>query len=133
MFTMYVRETNPLSMYQSKTLRIRETKLEVLIADTEEKRTKGLMNVTELADDTGMLFIFPNASQRTFWNKNTLIALDLIWITSGRVAGVSALPSITESGGQIVFVASPEAIDQIVEVPAGWVEAHGIKVGDRVE
>jgi|SRR3989344_779539 len=132
-FTAYMRETNPLSAYETKTLRIGETSLEVLVADTEEKRTKGLMNVTEFADDTGMLFIFPDASSRTFWNKNTLIPLDIIWIAGGRVAGVSSLPSITQSGNQIVSMPSPDAVDWVVEVNAGWALAHGIEVGVQVQ
>lgn len=132
-FTAYVRETNPLSGYEIKIIRIGDAEVEALIADTQEKRTQGLMGISELVVDTGMIFLFSDVSPRTFWNKNTLIALDLIWITGGRVAGVSVLPSITESGGQIISVTSPEAINQVVEVVAGWAEAHGIKVGDRVE
>ena len=132
-FTAYVRETNPLSVYETKTLQIGEAKFEVLIADTEEKRTKGLMGVTELATDTGMLFVFPDASPRTFWNKNTLIPLDLIWINDGRVVGVSSLPSITQSGNQIISLPSPDAADWVLEVNAGWASARGIEAGEKDE
>ena len=132
-FTAYVRETNPLSVYETKTLQIGEAKFEVLVADTEEKRTKGLMGVTELATDTGMLFVFPDASPRTFWNKNTLIPLDLIWINDGRVVGVSSLPSITQSGNQIISLPSPDAADWVLEVNAGWASARGIEAGKKVE
>ncbi len=128
-FSAYMREINPLNAYETKQIQINDANLEVLIADTEEKRTKGLMGVTELADGSGMLFIFPTVSARTFWNKNTLIPLDLIWIAGGRVVGVSSLPSITQSGNQIVSMPSPEAIDQVVEVNAGWAGAHGIQKG----
>src|SRR3989344_1156832 len=131
-FTMYVRETDPLSTYETKTIQMGNANLEVLIADSEEKRTNGLMGVTKLSTDTGMLFIFPDSSPRTFWNKNTLIPLDLIWISEGRVVGVSSLPSITESGNQIISLASPQTIDQVVEVHAGWMESHGVQVGNEV-
>lgn len=132
-FTMYVWETNPLSMYETKTLQMGEAKLEVLIADTEEKRTKGLMGVTSLEANSGMLFIFPDFSPRTFWNKNTLIPLDLIWIANGHVVGISSLPSVMQSNNQIARISSPEAANWVVEVNAGWAQAHGVKIGDQVE
>ena len=128
-FTMYVRETDPLSTYETKTIQMGNANLEVLIADSEEKRTNGLMGVTKLSTDTGMLFIFPDSSPRTFWNKNTLIPLDLIWISSGRVIGVSSLSSITQSGNHIISLPSPDAVDWVVEVNAGWVRARGVEIG----
>ena len=131
-FTMYVRETKPLSGYEIKTLQIGRAKLEVFIADTEEKRTRGLMGVTTLATDSGMLFTFPDSSLRTFWNKNTLVPLDLIWIADGRVVDISSLPSVTQSGNQIVTISSPEAVNWVVEVNAGWASAHGIQVEKEV-
>lgn len=133
LFAAYMRETNPLSVYETKTLQVGNAKLDVFVADTREKRTKGLMGVADLGPDAGMLFMFPNASPRTFWNKNTLIPLDLIWISSGRVIGVSSLPSIAESGNKIISLSSPSAADWVLEVNAGWVSAHGIEVGGRVE
>ncbi|OGZ43181.1 MAG: hypothetical protein A3J55_02135 [Candidatus Ryanbacteria bacterium RIFCSPHIGHO2_02_FULL_45_17b] len=131
-FTMYVRETDPLSTYETKTIQMGNANLEVLIADSEEKRTNGLMGVTKLSTDTGMLFIFPDSSPRTFWNKNTLIPLDLIWISSGRVIGVSSLSSITQSGNHIISLPSPDAVDWVVEVNAGWVRARGVEIGTEV-
>lgn len=132
LFGLYVRETRPLATYEIQQRSIGSASLHVFVADTETKRTQGLMNITSLAQDTGMLFIFPDASPRKFWNKNTLLDLDLIWIADGRVVGISKLPAITQSGS-IITVFSPGAISEVVEIPVGWVDAHGIKVGDKVE
>lgn len=131
-FTAYVRETQPLASYEVKQLFIGGTSLRAYVADTEEKRTQGLMGVSELAADSGMLFIFPDTSPRKFWNKNTLLDLGLIWIADERVIGISKLPAITQSGN-IITVSSPGAISDVVEVPVGWVDTHEIEVGDRVE
>ena len=68
----------------------------------------------------------PDSSARTFWNKNTLIPLDLIWIVDGQVVGVSSLSSIIQSGNQIVSMSSPDAVDWVVEVNAGWADEKGI-------
>lgn len=133
LYTAYIMETQPLAGYDTKIIRMGNSELEVLVADTEEKRTKGLMGVTKLTDDTGMLFIFPDSSPRTFWNKNTLLPLDLIWISNGNVVGISSLPSISESNNQIISVPSSEAIDMVLEVNAGWVETQGVKVGDQIK
>ncbi len=54
----------------------------VEIADTDETRTRGLMFRDELADNRGMLFIFSRDEPRSFWMRNTRIALDIIYIDS---------------------------------------------------
>jgi len=54
-------------------------KLEV--ADTKEKRTKGLMFRENLPEDEGMLFIFPTETKSSFWMYNTKIPLDIIWLS----------------------------------------------------
>jgi uncharacterized membrane protein (UPF0127 family) len=50
------------------------------IADTTEKRAKGLMYREALAKDRGMLFTFAEPQLWTFWMKNTRISLDIIWM-----------------------------------------------------
>src|SRR5688500_6564703 len=50
------------------------------IADTTEKRAKGLMYRDSLAKDRGMLFTFAEPQLWTFWMKNTRIPLDIIWM-----------------------------------------------------
>ncbi len=50
------------------------------IADSPSERQRGLMFREQMAADHGMLFLFAGASQRSFWMKNTLIPLDMIFI-----------------------------------------------------
>lgn len=50
------------------------------IADTTEKRAKGLMYRETLAKDRGMLFTFAEPQLWTFWMKNTRISLDIVWM-----------------------------------------------------
>ena len=52
------------------------------IADTEEEREQGLMYREELGEYNGMLFIFEEEGNNSFWMKNTKISLDLIFINS---------------------------------------------------
>ena len=50
------------------------------IAATEEERSRGLMFRKSMNLDAGMLFVFPEEGEYSFWMKNTLIPLDIIWI-----------------------------------------------------
>lgn len=93
----------------------------LLVADTPEKWEQGLMYVRtkdDISGYDGMLFQFPNAEQRMFWNKNTLSDLTLYWMHNGKVIGTSSLPSI-EKTGSITSVFSPSPADQVVELLIG--------------
>lgn len=127
LYVAYMMETKPLAGYDTKTIRMGDTELVVFVADTQEKRTQGLMNISELEANMGMIFIFPDSSARTFWNKNTLLPLDIIWVSNGNVVGTSSLPSILQSGNRITSVPSPEVVDTVVEVNAGWAQSHDIQ------
>src|SRR6185436_4844839 len=50
------------------------------LADTTEKRARGLMFRESLEGNRGMLFTFPEPQHWAFWMKNTRIALDIIWM-----------------------------------------------------
>lgn len=54
------------------------------IADSPSERARGLMHRTELEERSGMLFVFPAEQQLSFWMKNTLIPLDMIFIRADR-------------------------------------------------
>jgi uncharacterized protein len=100
------------------------------IAATPEARSRGLMYRQELADGHGMLFVFDEDANHEFWMKNTLIPLDMIFITvDGHVAGVrkNATPLSTAQ----ISVGTPSRY--VLEVPGGWAERRGVAVGDRVE
>jgi uncharacterized membrane protein (UPF0127 family) len=63
----------------------------VEVADDGAERSQGLMFRERLADDAGMLFLYPDERPRTFWMKNTPLPLDIIFIAAdGRVVHVAA-------------------------------------------
>ncbi len=101
----------------------------VELARTPEEQARGLMHRRELAEEAGMLFIFPESGPRSFWMKNTLIPLDLLFIDdAGAVVGIvrDAEPlTLTPRG-----VAAPSRY--VLEVRGGWAARHGVDLGARV-
>ena len=59
---------------------INDLKINIEIADNDLERAKGLMLREELCDNCGMLFVYDGEDERSFWMKNTLIPLDIIFI-----------------------------------------------------
>jgi len=59
-------------------------KIDVEIAENDAERAKGLMFRPYLSDSVGMLFVFEYATPQSFWMKNTMISLDIIYVDSGK-------------------------------------------------
>ena len=101
----------------------------VEIAEDERSRTLGLMYRRTLAQQHGMLFLFDDAVQRSFWMKNTFLSLDMIFVADdGTVDTIhhSATPRSEES------YPSRGPARAVVEVNAGFARAHHLRPGDRM-
>ncbi|MDP2666287.1 MAG: DUF192 domain-containing protein [Candidatus Diapherotrites archaeon] len=103
----------------------------VAIVDTPELREQGLMFRTHLGADKGMLFIFPLEERYTFWMKNTLIPLDMIWISrDGIIMDIqTAIPC--ERYPCTVYTPRGKAL-YVLEVNAGAAEEAGMRIGDTL-
>ena len=100
------------------------------VAVTPEEKTKGLMNVTNLPSNRGMVFVFRPASAITFWMKDTLISLDMIFVNNGQIVKIAknTVPNQTST-----LYPSDKEVTEVIEVNGGFSDAHGISVGDKVE
>lgn len=105
-----------------------ELLVDLEIARTPTQIEQGLMHRTYLAPRTGMLFWFEEAAPRSFWMRNTLVPLDMVFVTSsGRISNiVPSVPPRTEEGRR-----STEPVQYVVELPGGTAASHGIRAGDR--
>ena len=104
--------------------------LKIEVADTDEKREFGLMYRDALADDAGMLFVFPAPLHRTFWMKNTRIPLDMLFADDhGRVIGI-----VTDAEPYSeARLSVPGNSQYVLEVNGGFCRRLGAKAGDRLE
>ena len=107
----------------------RSVPFRVEIARTEAQRSKGLMYRKTLAPDAGMLFIFEEPAPLTFWMRNTLIPLDMIFIDDHlRVVGIveNAEP-LTETGRRVQGLSR-----YVLEINGGLSAKLGIQPGTAV-
>ena len=104
----------------------------VELAETQEQRSKGLMHREVLDQDKGLLFIFDEEKEHSFWMKNTLIPLDIIWINEDKeIVDIKkdVQPCVQERCE--IFKPSNKA-KYVLEINAGQSEKTNIKIGDRL-
>lgn len=114
---------------------INETKINVEVSDTQSKRSKGLGGRENLASSSGMLFIFDREDLYTFWMKGLKFPLDFIWIKGDKVIDLTENVPIPPEGAKdedLPIYQSKEPIDKLLEVNAGFISTHNIKIGDTV-
>ena len=101
----------------------------VEIADTFDERSQGLMFREEMQTFAGMLFVFDKASSVSFWMKNTLIPLDMLFIDArGTVRHIheNAVPGSLES------IPGGEGILAVLEINGGLSSRLGLSAGAEV-
>ncbi|WP_119678418.1 DUF192 domain-containing protein [Indioceanicola profundi] len=101
---------------------------EVEIARTHAEQARGLMYRESLAEDAGMLFLYDEPQPLSFWMKNTLIPLDIIFIgRDGRILNI-----VTAKPLDLTPVSSEGRGTAVLEINGGLAAKLGIAAGDRV-
>ena len=104
------------------------------IAQTPKERSYGLMNREELPMDRGMLFVFDNPQNLSFWMKNTLIPLDIIFIDENKiilnVEEADVEPGVPANNLTRYHSAGPAK--WVVEINQGLSASNGIKTGTPI-
>jgi uncharacterized membrane protein (UPF0127 family) len=106
-----------------------EVAVNVEVVATEAKVERGLMYREALALDAGMLFMMGREKAWSFWMRNTLIPLDMLFITRAKVVGgiVENAEPKTET---LRKVDVPSLY--VLEVNGGWSKQHGVAAGAKV-
>lgn len=125
------RADEPLPVGDPSLVRIRVggQPLAVEVAADPASRSRGLMFREHLPQGRGMLFIWPRAGRHGMWMKNTLIPLDVAFLTGDlRIAHIATMmPRSTR------LHRAPKPVRYALEVNAGWFARHGIGEGDRLQ
>jgi len=107
-------------------------KISVEIADTPEERAAGLMHREFLAEDMGMLFVFEEQKEQSFWMKNTLMPLDMIFVDENfEIVDVKENVQPCEADPCPSYHSNAPA-KYVIEVNGGFAEKNVILVGQLV-
>lgn len=103
-----------------------QARFSVEIADDDSERALGLMHRTEMASASGMLFIYPRPQAMSFWMRNTLIELDMLFIDPRGVVThihhrAQPLDETPILGGR--------GLTHVLEINGGLSEQMGISIG----
>jgi uncharacterized protein len=108
--------------------------IQLEVARTVEQQATGLMFRTELAEDRGMVFLFNPPNPISFWMKNTLIPLDMVFARSGKVVYLQRNAPPCKTLDCPTYGAGPQQpIDQVIELQAGTIDRLKLKVADPIK
>ena len=99
------------------------------IADNEYERQLGLMNRKSMEENQGMLFIFQYERLQSFWMRNTLIPLDIMFINTDKE--IITIHKNTKTLSTQSYPSTAPAL-YVVEVVGGFTEMHNIVIGDKI-
>ncbi|MGQ0567186.1 MAG: DUF192 domain-containing protein [Gemmobacter sp.] len=98
----------------------------VEVADDDAERAQGLMHRERMATSAGMLFVYERPQRASFWMKNTLIPLDMIFAdAAGRVTRVHA----RAVPGDLSSIDGGEGVKLVLEINGGLADRMGIGPG----
>jgi uncharacterized protein len=115
------------------TVRVNGHGFAVEIADTSEKQIQGLSGRVDLAENSGMLFVYNDYNIRLFWMKEMRFPLDIVWIKDNLVIGCSEKVPVLDKEGHISRVESPGEANYVLEINAGLCGKYDIKDETEVE
>ena len=130
------RIVNPLAEEPKKDITVGTIPLKVSLADDELERKEGLSGKSSLPEGEGMLFSFDRQNiYPSFWMREMLIPIDIIWIEGGKVVKVDkniAPPEKDTPESELKLYYPDKPIDYVLEVNAGFSDTNDIKIGDSV-
>lgn len=138
-YNNFIKKNEPEVMYYSfskegeliisDSLGAAKVKIDIEIADTDYERQLGLMNRLSMDEKQGMLFIFPREDFQSFWMRNTLFSLDMIFINLNKQ--IVTIHKNTKILSDQSYPSS-EPSTYVLEVKAGFTDKYKVIVGDKI-
>ena len=123
-------QPSSLSDYTKVDVKIGNKPYTLFIADTQEKRVKGLSNNEDLTNNQGMLFAFDTKEYHSFWMKDMKYPLDFICLDENEVIDIRQNIS-PDTYPNIITPKFPA--NKVVEIHAGEVVKSGLNIGDYID
>ena len=108
---------------------IANQKVYLSVADTQSLRKKGLMGIKELEADSGMIFLWPNASKKCMWMKDTLIDLSVAFITNDKK--ITEIKNL-QAGNLESVCSSDRNVIAAIEMNKDWFKENKVFRGSAV-
>jgi len=121
----------PEGAHAQSIVRIGDSVVIVEVARNYEARAGGLSGRGSLPENTGMLFVFEEPGNYSFWMKDMKFPIDIIWLDKNK-----KVVYITENAKPISYperFQTPEPAQYVLEVNGGWAREHGIEAGNYAE
>jgi hypothetical protein len=103
--------------------------IDIELAQNESQRQLGLMYRDTMAENQGMLFVFDNEEVRSFWMKNTILSLDIVFVNA--LNEIVTIHKYTTPYSEETYESTKPA-KYVIELNAGYTDKRKISVGDRV-
>ena len=116
--------------FRTAQIQIGNEPLDVEVAETPQQLAKGLRFRQTLAENAGMLFVFPAPQRVTFWMKDASIPLSIAFVQSdGKIVQIRPMQPYDETP----VPSLSNAISYTLLVNQGWFERHGIEAGTVID
>lgn len=105
------------------------SQIDIEIAEDDNSRTQGLMYRYKMKENQGMFFIFPYQTYQSFWMRNTVMPLDIIFVNKDN--DIVKVHRNAEPYDESAYPSNAPAI-YVVEVNAGYTKSYNINEGDKI-
>lgn len=113
-------------------VQLKGERLHLLHAETREERMKGLGGRETLGEFDGMLFTFTAPGRHAIVMRDMKFSIDIVWLHNGKVVDIAPSVPVEENQKTLHPYFPRTEANVVIELPAGWAAAHGLRIGDMV-
>ena len=123
------------SLWSKATVKIAGQELRVLVANNYSHRLKGWSDKKDMGKYGGMLFVFPDHGQHAMVMRDMRFPLDIVWLDNNKVVDIAPNlpPELGVAEDQLTIYRSRTPSTMVLELPAGFRDKYGLKIGDIAE
>lgn len=125
--SLWIRIKNWLNNLGYQKLIVGDWEIKVEVMNDEKSRAQGLSGRDKLDSNVGMLFVFDRPGKYGFWMKDMKFDLDFIWIRDNKIVQID-----TNISNPKTLIPNVD-VDKVLEIAAGEVTNHNIKIGDLIK